>query len=88
VHSLEKKFDVILINGLPWVNCLKQSLAAASQTGVLILDDSQRDENQKAIEAAHSHGYLSLEFEGMKPTHFDGDRTTIIYRPDRHCLGI
>ena len=88
VHASGQKFELIIVDGRDRVNCLKQSLSALSETGVLILDDSQRDKYREAFEHAHSHGFRSLDFDGLKPTHFDSHRTTIFYRSDRNCLGI
>ncbi len=88
VHTSGEKFELIIIDGRDRVNCLKQSLSALSETGVLLLDDSQRDKYREAFEHAYTHGFRSLDFDGLKPTLFDSHRTTIFYRPDCNCLGI
>lgn len=52
-----------------------------------MLDDSQREQYAGGILHARSRGYLTLDFEGLKPTGSGLDRTTIMYRRD-NCLGI
>ncbi len=55
--------------------------------GVILLDDSQREKYIDGINYAKSKGFHALDFEGLKSTGLEMDRTTILYR-DNNCLGI
>jgi len=87
IGTTGKTFDVIVVDGRDRVNCVKQSIAALSPRGVLLLDDSQRDNYTEAITYAQAEGFRVLHFEGLKATGNEIDRTTIFYR-DGNCLGI
>lgn len=87
IHTTEKKYNVVIVDGRDRVNCVKQSLDALTEDGVVILDDSQRERYQDAIMYAGKFGYKALNFEGIKPTDFGVNCTTILYRED-NCLGI
>ena len=69
------------------VNCIKQSIKVLSERGVILLDDSQRDRYQEGINYAKENGFLTLEFESLKPAGYEIDRTTILYRKE-NCLEI
>ena len=87
VNSAEQKYDVIIVDGKDRVNCIKQSIKALSERGVILLDDSQRDKYLGGINYAKKNGFRTLSFEGLKSTGWGIDRTTIFYR-NENCLGI
>jgi len=82
-----RKYDVVVVDGVDRVNCLKQALAALTPAGVMILDDSQRDSYAEGISFLRANGFLALFFEGLKPASSRVERTTVFYRP-QNCLGI
>lgn len=87
VTERAEKYDVVIVDGRDRVNCVKQSITALSERGVIVLDDTQRKEYQEALEYARSYGFRTLDLEGLKPTGKNIDRTTIIYK-NGNCLGI
>lgn len=82
-----KTYDVIVVDGRDRVNCVKQSIDALTPTGVLLLDDSQRERYQEGVEFAKQRGFKHLHLEGLKPTGPGLDRTTIFYRAD-NCFDL
>jgi hypothetical protein len=80
-------FDVVVVDGKDRVNCVKQSMQALSSRGVIVLDDSQRARYAPAISYAQDNGYLTVDFEGLKPSASSWFRSTIIYRRE-NCLGL
>ena len=80
-------FDVVVVDGKDRENCVKQSMQALSSRGVIVLDDSQRAKYAPAIAYAQENGYLTVDFEGLKPTESSWFRTTILYRRE-NCLGL
>ena len=80
-------FDVVVVDGKDRENCVKQSMQALSSRGVIVLDDSQRAGYAPAISYAQDNGYLTVDFEGLKPTESSWFRSTILYRRE-NCLGL
>ena len=80
-------FDVVVVDGKDRENCVKQSMQALSSRGVIVLDDSQRAKYAPAISYAQDNGYLTVDFEGLKPTESSWFRSTILYRRE-NCLGL
>jgi|TARA_Y100000294_G_C8440186_1_gene290407 hypothetical protein len=82
-----QKYDVVIIDGRDRVNCMKQSIDHLTKDGVIILDDSSRENYIKGIKHLKDKNFYILEFEGLKPTGYEIDKTTILYRR-ANCLGI
>ena len=82
-----KRYDVVIVDGRDRVNCIKQSIEAVSAAGVILLDDSQREEYLEGINYAKEKGFLAVDFEGLKPTGNGIFRATILYRRG-NCLDI
>ena len=87
IGATGEQFDVVVVDGRDRVNCVKQAMPALSPRGVILLDDSQRDEYREGIEFARAKGFRALDLEGLKATGNGIDRTTVLYR-DGNCLGI
>jgi len=87
IHATGQRYDVVVVDGRDRVNCIKQSLGTLSSRGVILLDDSQRSEYGEGLALARSQGYLTLDFEGLKPVSCEGSRTTVMYRRE-NCLNI
>jgi hypothetical protein len=50
--------------------------------GVLVLDDSEREEYRPGLEALQRAGFKSIAFWGISPGEFYNKSTTVFYRPD------
>jgi hypothetical protein len=87
VHVSGRKYDVVVVDGLDRVNCIRQGLEALSEGGVMVLDDSQRPIYAAGINHAQGAGFFTLSFEGLKPAGSGLERTTIFYRRN-NCLGL
>jgi len=87
INSTGQKYDVVIVDGKDRVNCIKQSIEALMSRGVIVLDDSQMEFYLEGINYAKEKGFRALDFEGLKPTGYEVDRTTILYRCD-NCFGI
>lgn len=87
INTLDEKFDLIIVDGIDRVNCLKNSIKNLGESGVLLLDDSSRKEYAEAIRFAHQKGFKSIAYRGLKPTGIGIDESMLFYRPD-NCLGI
>jgi len=87
ITEFNQEFDVVIVDGRDRVNCVKQAIGKLSKIGVIILDDSARMRYLEAIDHAKKKGFRALSIEGLKPTSFGIDRTTILYRGN-NCLNI
>jgi hypothetical protein len=84
---LTEKFDIIIVDGRDRVNCCKYSLAALSDKGVVVLDDSERPAYNDARILLKQAGFKELSFSGISPGLFYLKSTSVFYRPD-NCLSI
>ncbi len=84
---LGEKFDIIIVDGRDRVNCCKNSVEALTTSGVLVLDDSERDFYQPARTFLLEKGFKELPFTGVSPGLFYNKTTSVFYKQD-NCLGI
>jgi hypothetical protein len=85
--KLDNKFDVIIVDGRDRVNCCKQAVAALSRTGVVVLDDSERDFYAEGVLFLKQQGFKQLAFTGISPGLFYNKATSVFYKAD-NCLAI
>ena len=81
------RYDIIVVDGRDRVDCFKEGITQLTDRGVIILDDSQRIDYSESFEHSKRLGFRHINFEGLKPTGFEVERTTIFYK-DGNCLGI
>ncbi|WP_316801158.1 FkbM family methyltransferase [Pedobacter frigidisoli] len=84
---LHKKFDIIIVDGRDRVRCCRYSLAALSENGVVVLDDSERDVYEPARVLLKEQGFKEISFSGISPGLFYEKATSVFYKPN-NCLGI
>lgn len=82
-----REWDVVIVDGRKRMNCFLRALDHLSETGVILLDDSDRERYKVAFETAEAVGFKYLKFSGVPPRKFGQDETTVFYRPG-NCLGI
>jgi hypothetical protein len=85
--KLEETFDIIIVDGRDRVNCCKQAVKAVSESGVIVLDDSEREAYNEGINFLISNGFKHLKFTGISPGLFYLKATSVFYKSD-NCLGI
>ncbi|RNL56870.1 class I SAM-dependent methyltransferase [Pedobacter jejuensis] len=84
---LNKKFDIIIVDGRDRVNCCKYSVDALSANGVMVLDDSERRTYHQARIFLQEKGFKEISFSGISPGLFYEKATSVFYKAD-NCLGI
>jgi len=84
---LNKKFDIIIVDGRDRVNCCKYSVGALTENGVLVLDDSEREVYNAARVLLKAQGFKEISFSGISPGLFYEKATSVFYKAD-NCLGI
>lgn len=80
IHKSGGKYNMIIVDGRDRVNCVKQALEHAEDDAVIVLDDSQRQRYSEAFDIMKGAGYKVLNFEGLKPTDFGYNRTSLFYK--------
>lgn len=80
-------FDVIIIDGRDRVNCAKNSLASLKHDGVIIWDNSDRDDYAEGYTFLINNGFRRIDFWGMGPINAIGWCTSVFYRTE-NCMGI
>ena len=87
VNQQDKMFDIIIVDGRDRVNCIKKAVMKLPPSGVIVLDDSERETYREAIDFLLDKGFKKIDFWGISPGLFYKKCTTIFYRTD-NCLGI
>lgn len=85
--ALNKKFDLVIVDGRDRVNCCKYGMHALTENGVLILDDSDRKNYHPARVLLKENGFRELSFSGVAPGVSTEKTTSVFYKTD-NCLGI
>ena len=86
-NSLEEKFDIIIVDGRDRVNCCKHSINALTEAGVIVLDDSERQNYSEARVFLKEKGFKELSFSGISPGLFYEKATSVFYKAN-NCLAI
>ncbi|TZF85828.1 class I SAM-dependent methyltransferase (plasmid) [Pedobacter sp. BS3] len=85
--NLDEKFDIIIVDGRDRVNCCKHAVEALTDSGVIILDDSEREYYSEAIAYLQQNGFKHISFSGISPGFFYRKATSVFYR-EHNCLNI
>lgn len=80
-------FHVIVIDGRDRVNCARHAVGALREDGVIIWDNTERDEYSTGIRELLERGFRRIDFVGLGPINAHPSRTTVFYRSS-NCLGI
>lgn len=87
ITTIDRSFDVVIIDGRDRVNCINNSINSLSDTGVIILDNSEIIDYKPGIDFLINNGFRRLDFWGIAPGYNHKTCTTIFYKSN-NCLGI
>jgi len=82
-----QKYDIIIVDGIYRNDCIKISLKHLSEAGIIILDDSERDDYTEGIKVLLNNGFRQLDFSGIAPGIFFRKCTTVFYK-NENCMNI
>lgn len=88
VYTSENRYDVILVDGRDRTNSLINSIKGVKENGVIILDDSEREEYYVGVSELKKSGYKRLDFWGISPGFMAYNKCTSIFYKDNNVLGI
>ncbi|MBD3636831.1 MAG: FkbM family methyltransferase [Crocinitomicaceae bacterium] len=81
------KYDIIIIDGMSRLECAFNCLNNLSERGIIIWDDSVREEYEPGYQFLLENGFKRLDFHGMTPIVELATATTVFYRSG-NCLDI
>ena len=83
---LEKiNFNIVVIDGVDRNNCTKYCVKNLTEDGVIIFDNSNRDEYNESFSFLALHNFRRLDFWGMCPIVTMNSCTSVFYR-SINCL--
>lgn len=85
--ELNYKFDVVVVDGRRRNECLLAATESVNDSGVIILDNSDRERYSTGIKSLQELGYSRIEFSGMTPMGVDLSETSVFYR-ENNVLGL
>jgi len=86
-RAQKQNYHLIIVDGRDRVNCIKNSLDSLAVDGVMVLDDSEREDYINGYELLINNGFKSIDFWGISPGLFYKKCTTLFYRKE-NCLNI
>jgi hypothetical protein len=82
-----RQYDIMIVDAKSRVKCCLKNLAALKPSGIIILDDTEREEYSPAVEFLMNKGFKKIDFWGTAPSVYYLKCTTIFYRTN-NCLDI
>lgn len=87
VLNSHENYDIVIIDGEDRNNCLKYSLGKLTVYGVIVFDNTDRDDYSPSYILLGKSGFKRIDFTGMAPIINTNSCTSIFYR-ENNCLGI
>lgn len=87
IGKYKNMFDILVIDGRDRVNCARNGLDALRPGGVIVWDNSDRQEYREGYELLYNRGFKCIDFWGMGALATRRWCTSVFYRAD-NCLSI
>ncbi len=87
IKTLNKKFDIIIIDGRERVACVKVATSYLSTSGVIVWDNSLREKYRDGIIYLENLGFKHIDFKGLNPLGTVPTVTSVFYKKN-NCLNI
>ncbi len=87
ITNYHRYFDIVCIDGRDRVNCVRNSIDALKEDGVIVWDNSDREKYLDGFMFLYEKGFRQIEFEGIGPISAKIWKTSIFYR-SRNCFNI
>ncbi|OQY78112.1 MAG: hypothetical protein B6D45_02445 [Ignavibacteriales bacterium UTCHB3] len=85
--KLDYNFDIITVDANHRNECMFVAPERLKTGGVIILDDSEREEYTPGINFLTEKGFKKIDFHGIASGFIHSKATTVFYKSD-NCLGI
>ena len=80
-------FSIIIIDGQKRVKCMYEAIKYLKDDGVIVLDDSYRDEYKDGVKFLKLNNFKQIPFFSIQPGFFSKNCTSIFYK-ENNCLNI
>jgi hypothetical protein len=87
IEQSSQEFDLIIIDGIHRVDCCVSAPNYLTDKGIIILDDSEREQYKEGIEYLINEGFRKIDFWGIPPGMVIRKCTTIFYKTN-NCMNI
>ena len=87
ILEFTNEFDIVVIDGRDRVACAKNCIKALKQDGIVIWDNSDRDEYAEGYAHLTNNGFKKINFHGLGPINHREWETSIFYRSE-NCFNI
>lgn len=87
IGQYRDQFDVVVVDGRDRVRCVKNCLNALKSDGIIVWDNTEREEYSEGFDYLDTAGFKRLDFWGIGPIDISKWCTTIFYRRG-NCLNI
>jgi len=81
-------WDVVMIDGRRRVECAHAAAKCLTDSGVIVWDDTSRDEYEPGFRFLVEAGFARVDFHGLKPCSRVEHSTSIFYRSGRNVLSL
>ena len=85
--KFKELFSIIIIDGEKRVKCINEAIKYLKDDGVIVLDDSHRDEYKEGFEFLKLNDFKQIPFFSIVPGFFSKNCTSIFYK-ENNCLNI
>ena len=83
----KEQYDLIIIDGADRINCARNAVKSLKPSGVIIWDNSDREEYRAGYEFLVLEGFKRIDFFGHGPIGYREWCTSVFYRQN-NCFGI
>ncbi|QED22955.1 O-methyltransferase [Candidatus Deianiraea vastatrix] len=87
ILEFDKLFDLIIVDSVKRNECVMQAVSKLSPSGIVILDNSERENYRKSFDFMKNSGFSELTLTGIKPLSTKLSSTTFFYKSG-NCFGI
>ncbi|MCY6353976.1 cytidylyltransferase domain-containing protein [Clostridium sp. ZS2-4] len=87
ILNYNNKFDIVIIDGRDRVNCCKNCINALKDDGIIIWDDTLREEYNEGYNYLKKNGFKELKLKDIGPNRIISNQTSIFYR-NKNCFRI
>lgn len=87
IRREDEKFDIVVIDGRDRVRCVQNAVEFIKEDGIIIWDDTHREEYREGFDFLKKYGYKQLQLGGITYSHAFMHYTSIFYG-ESNLLGL
>ncbi|MDI9313226.1 MAG: class I SAM-dependent methyltransferase [Hydrotalea sp.] len=87
IKKLDQLYDFVIIDGRRRVDSMKACLSHLAPDGVILVDNSQREEYQPGFDFLIKNGFKKLDITSLYPWLYHFEQCSFFYR-DKNCFNL